>query len=65
MSFKKWDEMSLLEQYRCIYSDKFKDAYGFRPRDDISDWNEIRFLDEFAKLDKLSAIVARQIAEEI
>ena len=62
MSFKKWDEMSLLEQYRCIYSDKFKDAYGFRPRDDISDWNEIRFLSEFAKLNE---IVARQIAEEI
>jgi hypothetical protein len=44
MSFKKWDEMSLLEQYRCIYSDRFKDAYGVRPTNDISDWNEMRFL---------------------
>ena len=61
MSFKKWDEMSLLEQYSCIYSDRFKDAYGFRSREDISDWNEIRFLAEFAKLNE---IVARQVAEE-
>jgi hypothetical protein len=62
MSFKKWDEMSLLEQYRCIYSDRFKDAYGVRPTNDISDWNEMRFLDEFAYL---NAIVAKQIEEEI
>ena len=63
MSFKKWNEMSLLEQYRCIYSDRFKDAYGFRPRgNETGDWNEIQYLAEFAKLNE---IVARQIAEEI
>ena len=61
MVMRKWDEMSLLEQYSCIYSDRYKDAYGMRPTNDISDWNEIRFLDEFARL---NAIVARQIEEE-
>ena len=63
MSLRKWDEMTILEQYACIYSDRFKDAYGFRPRgNETSDWNEIQYLAEFAKLNE---IVARQIAEEI
>ena len=63
MSLRKWDEMSLLEQYACIYSDRFKDAYGFRPRgNETQDWNEIQYLTEFARLNE---IVDRQIAEEI
>jgi hypothetical protein len=45
---KLWKDMSLLEQYRCIYSDKHKDAYGFRPRHDTSDWTMEDFLREFA-----------------
>jgi hypothetical protein len=45
---KLWKDMSLLEQYRCIYSDKHKDAYGFRPRNDISGWTVEDFLREFA-----------------
>ena len=61
MVMKTWDEMSLLEQYSCIYSDRYKDAYGMRPRNDISDWNEIRFLEEFARL---NAIIDEQVEDE-
>ena len=54
--------MTILEQYACIYSDRFKDAYGFRPRgNETADWNEIQYLAEFARLNE---IVDRQIAEE-
>jgi hypothetical protein len=49
---KLWNEMSLLEQYRCHYSDMHKDAYGFRPRHDISDWTEETFLREFEIMSK-------------
>jgi hypothetical protein len=49
---KLWNEMSLLEQYTCIYSDMHKDAYGFRPRNDISEWTEDDFRKEFEILQK-------------
>jgi len=38
---KTWDQMTLLEQYACIYWDMYKDAYGVRPRGiDTRDWTE-------------------------
>ena len=49
---KLWNEMSLLEQYACIYSDMHKDAFGFRPRNDISEWTEDDFRNEFEILRK-------------
>ena len=49
---KLWNEMSLLEQYACIYSDMHKDAFGFRPRNDISEWTEDDFRKEFEILQK-------------
>lgn len=49
---KLWNEMSLLEQYACIYSDMHKDAFGFRPRNDVSEWTEDDFRKEFEILQK-------------
>jgi len=46
--FKSWEEMSALEQAQCTYSDFHKDAYGFRPRNDVSDWTLEDFDREFA-----------------
>jgi len=37
--FRKWDELSELEQLQNIYSDNYKDAYGFRPRPSKDQWN--------------------------
>ena len=49
---KLWNDMSLLEQYACIYSDMHKDAFGFRPRNDVSEWTEDDFRKEFEILRK-------------
>jgi hypothetical protein len=49
---KLWNDMSLLEQYACIYSDMHKDAFGFRPRNDVSEWTEDDFRKEFEILQK-------------
>ena len=46
--FKSWEELTALEQAQCTYSDFHKDAYGFRPRNDISDWTLEDFDKEFA-----------------
>lgn len=46
--FKSWEEMSELEQAQCTYSDFHKDAYGFRPRNDVSNWTLEDFDREFA-----------------
>jgi len=46
--FKSWEEMTALEQAQCTYSDFHKDAYGFRPRNDVSNWTLEDFDREFA-----------------
>ena len=46
--FKSWEEMSALEQAQCTYSDFHKDAYGFRTRNDVSNWTLEDFDREFA-----------------
>jgi len=46
-----WNELSELEQAQCIFSDMFKDAYGFRPRHiDFSTWTLEQFQAEFKEL---------------
>ena len=42
--FRSWDELSELEQLQCIYSDDYKDVYGFRPRLCASKWNDVQWL---------------------
>jgi hypothetical protein len=50
-AFKTWEEMSVLEQYACQYSDMYKDAYGVRPRGvDTTLWTESQFEAEFVQL---------------
>ena len=44
---KSWDEMTELEQAIEIYSDMHKDAYGFRPRFDYSNYTLEHFDAEF------------------
>jgi len=59
---RKWNELSIVEQLGCIYSDRFKDAYGVRPRNDISNWTEADLRKELAFLNE---IIDRQIQEEL
>ena len=34
---REWDQLSEREQLETIYSDAYKDAYGFRPRGHVFD----------------------------
>ncbi len=53
--FKSWDDMTALEQAATIYSDMYKDAYGFRPRGINTDsWTEAQFNDA---LDELGRVI--------
>jgi len=51
--FKTWEEMTVLEQYAETYSDMYKDAYGFRPHLDTSNWTEEDFEKEFEMLSNM------------
>jgi hypothetical protein len=49
--FKRWSELSPLEQAACTFSDFFKESYGFRPRHiDTSGWSLEDFDREFEVL---------------
>jgi hypothetical protein len=50
---KHWNELTPLEQAHCIYSDMHKDAYGFRPRNDVSAWTLEDFEQEFEDLGRI------------
>jgi len=64
--FKRWEEMSTLEQYACTYWDMYKDAYGSRPRGiDTTSWTEAQFEAEFELLGKtIDANYKEQLAME-
>lgn len=49
------------EEYIDQYSDMHKDAYGFRPRFDYSDWSLADFEIEF---EHLSRVINQRIAED-
>jgi hypothetical protein len=49
---KAWTELTPLEQAHEIYSDMHKDAYGFRPRNDVSTWTLQDFEAEFKIMQK-------------
>lgn len=57
MQFKSWEELTVLEQLACTYSDMYKDAYGCRPRHDMSGWTEERFQEAF---DGLQAVIEQE-----
>jgi hypothetical protein len=65
-AFKTWEEMSVLEQYACQYSDMYKDAYGVRPRGvDTTLWTESQFEAEFVQLGRtIEANYKEQLASE-
>jgi hypothetical protein len=50
---KSWEELSELEQAQEIYSDMHKDAYGFRPRFDYSNYTLEQFTAEFETMGKV------------
>lgn len=57
-----WNEMTKIEQYRVMYWDMYKDAYGVRPRGvDVSSWTEQDFELQF---EKLSSVIEDDIAQE-
>lgn len=47
------ETMTRQEELHSIFSDMYKDAHGFRPRFDCSDWTEEDFKDQFAYLDRV------------
>ena len=46
-AFRTWDQLSELEQMQSLYSDYHKEAYGYRPRGDVSHWTVEDFRQEF------------------
>jgi hypothetical protein len=44
MHFPTWDELSELQQLQCIYSDDYKDEFGFRPRPSELYFNDVEWL---------------------
>ena len=62
---KSWEELTPLEQAHCIYSDMHKDAYGFRPRNDVSAWTLADFEAEFDRMQKdIQSDLAREQQEQ-
>ena len=58
---RNWDELSEVEQLAQIYSDQYKDAYGFRPRGN----GHPETVEEYNKeLDRLGDIIHEQIKED-
>ena len=57
--FKPWDQLTVVEQLQSMYSDFFKDVYGFRPRSASDEqWASKEWLEEqLARLEKESARV--------
>jgi hypothetical protein len=52
--FTSWEEMTVLEQLACTFSDMYKDAHGFRPRGiDTSRFTEEDFRKEFEYLQRV------------
>ena len=43
--FRTWDQLSKLEQLQCIYSDTYKEHYGFRPRPSTEHCNDEKWLE--------------------
>ena len=50
---KHWNELTPLERAHEIYSDMYKDAFGFRPRNDVSNWTLEDFEKEFEELSRV------------
>ena len=45
--YKSWDQLSVVEQLQCEYSDFFKEVHGFRPRSASDEqWNSEEWLKE-------------------
>lgn len=59
--FKSWEDLTVLEQMACTYSDMYKDAYGVRPRSDTSNWTVEQFEEAF---DGLQAVIEREMDRE-
>ena len=57
---REWDQLSEREQLESIYSDAYKDAYGFRPRGHVFDTVE----ELQAAIERCSAEIELRIAEE-
>jgi hypothetical protein len=58
----KWEDLTELQQSRQLWSDSYKDAYNYRPRDiDTSEWTQEKFNQE---LSRLSAIIVASIIAE-
>lgn len=47
------ETMTRQEELQSIFSDMYKDAHGFRPRFDCTDWTEEDFNDQLNYLDRV------------
>ena len=60
--FCSWEDLTDLDRAQCIFSDMYKDAYGFRPRDvDTRGWTLKDFDSEF---DILQEVIDRGEREQ-
>lgn len=57
-----WEEMSERAQLLNLWSDAFKDAYGFRPR--MVDTSQMTVESLKLELDRLGEVIRRQIEED-
>ena len=59
---RNWEELSEIEQLATIYSDSYKDVYGFRPR---GEFGHPQTVEEYkTELDRLGEIIHKQIKEQ-
>jgi hypothetical protein len=49
-TYTRWEDLSELEQMESRYSDFFKEAYGYRPRHDTTEWTVEDYKREFDRL---------------
>lgn len=46
-----WEDLSTLDKLRCMYSDAYKDAMGFRPNyEEVDQWDEYTLRDKINEL---------------
>lgn len=61
--YKTWEELTVLEQMACTFSDMYKDAWGCRPRMDTSEWTVEDFEQEFDILQEVIKKEEQRLAE--
>lgn len=64
--FPTWEELTVVEQLQCSYSDYHKDVYGFRPRSMTTEqWNSESWLrNQIAELERVAPAIFAAAKED-